>query len=162
MSKLPWHNIFHCVSLDHRGSVRHHWMDVRSMVELNEGSPARTASGDQNAGISILDVSLEYAAMNHRFSWETIPEFGSNHLPLLLIWDKDIKVEHVHTWRRSTYQKTDRPLFHKCIDNRINAVSSVGSLPSRLEAFCILPERAMSKAVPNKAVRRREIPWINA
>ena len=77
--------------------MRHHWMDARSMVVLNEGSPARTASSDQNAGISILDVSLEYAAMNHRFSWETISEFGSNHLPLLLIWDNYIKVEHVHT-----------------------------------------------------------------
>ena len=41
------------------------------------------------------DVSLLDTAMAIRFSWETIPELGSDPFPLLLIWDKDNKVEQI-------------------------------------------------------------------
>ena len=68
------------------------WMEAHSKVVLNDGSPTRAARGEQSAGISTPDVSQEDMAMAHRFSCETIPELGTGHLPLLLIWDKDIKV----------------------------------------------------------------------
>ena len=68
-----------------------------TQVVPNDGSPTRAAMGDQSAGISTLDVSLVDMAMVHRFSWETIPELGSDDLPLLPIWDNDIKMEWDHT-----------------------------------------------------------------
>ena len=90
--------------------------------------------------------------MAHCFLWETIPEHGSCHLPLSLVWDKDIKVKRVRTRRRPIYPIADWPFFHKCLDNSIHAVLSVMSLSRRLE----------SVAIPIKAVRKREIPWMNA
>ena len=75
------------------------------MVVPNDGSPTRAARGDQSAGITTPDVSLVDTAMAHRFSWETIPELGLDHHPLLLIWDKDIKVERVRTRRPPTTPK---------------------------------------------------------
>ena len=89
--------------------------------------------------------------MAHRFSREIIPVLGSDQLPLLFIWDKDIEVERVHARRRPNYSKADWPLFHKCLDNSIHAVLSVGSL---LEA-CYLLKRAETEAVPIKAVFKR-------
>ena len=85
------------VNTDHRVSALHDWMEAHSLVVLNDGSPTRVARGDQSAGISTPDVSLVDTAMAHRLSWEAIPELGSDHLLLLLIRDKDIKVESVHT-----------------------------------------------------------------
>ena len=80
-------------------------MVAHSKVVLNDGSPTRAMRGDKSAGISRPDVSLVETDMASRFSWETIPVLGTDHLPLLFIWDKDIKVECVHTRRRSNYPK---------------------------------------------------------
>ena len=123
---------------------------------LNDGSPTRAARGDQSAGISTPDVSLVDTAMAHRFSLETIPELGSDHPPLLLIWDKDIKVERVHTRRHPNYPIADWPLYHKCLNNCIHAVLLVKSLSKSLEAFGNPPKRAESETVPVKAVSKRE------
>ena len=121
-----------------RGSNIRDRVEAHSKFVLIDGSPTRAASGDQCALISMPDVSLVDTVMAHRFSWETIPEFGSYHIPLLLIWDKDIKVKYIHTRRRPNYPKADWPLFHKCLDDSIHAVLSVGFLSKRLEAFCSL------------------------
>ena len=137
------------VSTDTHGSALHDWMEAHSKVVINDGSPTQAARGDQSAGISMPDVSLVDTSMAHRFSWETIPELSSEHLPLLLIWDRDIKVERVYTRRC--------PNYPKCLDNSIHAVLSIGSLSKRLEAFCNLLKRAKSETVP-----KREIPWMNA
>ena len=112
-------------------------MEAHSKVVQNDGSPTRATKGDQS-GISMPDVSLVDTAMAHRFSWETIPELGSDQLPLLLICDKDIKVKHVHARRRPDYPKIDWPLFHKWLDNNIHAMLSVGSMSKHLEVFCNL------------------------
>ena len=84
---------------------------------LNDGSLSRAAMGDQSDEISMTDVSLEDTVLDHRFSLKTIIVLGSNRLLLLLIWDKNIKVERVHTRIRPSYPKADLPLFHKCLDN---------------------------------------------
>ena len=123
------------VCTDPRGSARHDCMEAQSMVVLNYSTPTRTANGDKSAGIGTSVVSLVDTAMAHRFSWETISEHGSDHLPLLLIWDRDIKVERVHAKRRPNYPKEDLAFFHECLDDSIHAVLSVGSLSKRLEAF---------------------------
>ena len=52
------------------------------MVVLSDVSPMRAAKGDQSAGVSTPDASLVNTVMAHRVSWETIPEVGSEHLPL--------------------------------------------------------------------------------
>ena len=135
-------------------------MEAHSKVVLNGGSQTRATRGDQSAAISTPDASLVDMAMAHHFSWETIPELGSDHVQLLLIWDKYIKVEHVHTRRRPNYPKADLPLFHKCFDNNINAVLSDEPLSRR--ALCILLKRADSEAIPIKAARKKETPWMNA
>ena len=96
--------------------------------------------------------------MAHRFSWEAISVLGSDHLPLFLIRDKDIKVERVNTRRRPNYPNADWSLFHKCFDNGIHAVLSVGSLSKLLEAFWNLLKMAESEAVPIKAVRKKRDP----
>ena len=70
-------------------------------------------------------------------------------------------VERVHARRHTNYPKADWPLFHKCLDNSIHAELSVGSLSKRLEAFCNFQKRAESEVVAIKAVRKREIPWMN-
>ena len=75
------------VSTDPRGSMLHDWMEAHSKLALSDGSPTRVARGDQSAGISTPFVSLVDTAIAHHFSWETIPELGSDHLPLFLIWD---------------------------------------------------------------------------
>ena len=89
-------------------------MEAHSDVVLHDGSPSRSARGDQCAGISSPDVSLEDALMAHHFSWEAIPELVSDNLSLLLSRDKDNKVERVHARRRPNYNKADWPLFHLC------------------------------------------------
>ena len=38
------------------------------------------------------DVSLVDSVITDLFSWDTIPDLGSDRLPLLLIWGEDIKV----------------------------------------------------------------------
>ena len=73
------------------------------MVVINDGTPTRAARGDQCAGISTPDDWLVETAMTYRFSWETIQELGSDHIPLLLIWVKDIKEECVLSRRRPKY-----------------------------------------------------------
>ena len=152
----------HYVSTDARGSALCNWIEAHSKVVLSDGSPTSVARGEQSGGMSTPDLSLVDTLMAGRFSWETIPELGSEHLPLFLIWYKDIKVERVHTRRRPNYPKADWPLFHKCLDDGMHAVLSVGSLSKSLEAFCNLLERAESEAVPIKMVRKREIPRMNA
>ena len=72
-------------------------MEAHSKDALNEGSPTPAVICDQNAGISTPDVSLVDTAMADRFSSDRV---SRDHLPLLLTWDKDIKVEHDHTRRR--------------------------------------------------------------
>ena len=132
------------------------------MVVHSDGSPTRSARGDQSDGISTSDVSLVDPAMADRFSRENISELGSDHLPLLPNWDKDIKVERDHTIRRPNYPKVDWPLFHKCLDDDIHGVLSVGFLSKRLEAFCNLLCSTEAEAVPIKAVRKIEILRMNA
>ena len=137
-------------------------MEAHSLVVLTDGSPTRAVRGDLSAGISAPDISLVDMVMAHCFSWEAIPELGSDLLLLLLIWDKDIKVEHVHTRMHPNYPIADCPLLHKCLDNSIHVVLSVGSLSRLLDAFCYLLKRAESEAVPMKAVHKREIYCMNA
>ena len=143
------------VSADRRVSALIDLMKAHSRVVLSDGSPTRAARGDQNAGFRTPDVTLEDTAMAHRFSWEAVPELGSDHLPLMPTLDGDIKVERVNTRRRPNYPKAYWPLFHKCLDNIIHAVLLVGSLSERLEAFCYLMGRADSETVPISAVRKK-------
>ena len=110
------------VSTDPRGSALHDWMNAHTKVVQTDVSPTRAAVSDHDAGISTSDVSLVDAVMAYRFSWKTIPELGSDHLPLLLIRDRDIKVKRVHARRRPNYPKSYWPLFHKCLDNSIHVV----------------------------------------
>ena len=119
------------VSTNPRGSALHDWMKAHSKVVISDGSPTRAARGEQSAGISTADVTLVDTVIAHRFSWETIPERGSDHLPFLLILNNDIKVERVHIRRRPNYPNADWLLFHKYLDNSIHAVLSVGSLSKR-------------------------------
>ena len=107
-------------------------------------------------------VSLVNTVIANLFSWETIPELGSDHLLSLLIWGDDIKVEHDHTRRRTNYPKADLLLFRKCLDNGIHAVKSDGSLSKHLEALCNLLKRTEAEVFSVKAVHKREIPWMNA
>ena len=93
------------VSTDPRRSTLHDWMLAHSKVVLSDGSPTRAARGDQCAGINTPDVSLVDTAMDHRLSLETIPELGSDHILLLLIWDEYIKVGVC------PYQKTSQLLY---------------------------------------------------
>ena len=58
----------------------------------------RAMRRSESAGINMLDT-----VMADSLSWETIPEFGSDHLPLLLIWGEDNKVERVHVIGRPNY-----------------------------------------------------------
>ena len=113
-------------------------MEAHSKVVLSDSSPTRAARRDQSAGNSTPDVSLVDTVMAHRFSWETIQELGSDRRPLLLILDKDIKVERVHARIRPNYPKVDWPLFHKCLDNSIHTVISVVSQSKHVEAICDL------------------------
>ena len=94
--------------------------------------------------------------MADRFSWKTIPELATDNLPLLLIWGEDIKVESAHTRRRPNYPNADWPTFHKCLDNGIHEVSSVGFLFKRLEALCKLIKLAEAEAVPIKVFSKRD------
>ena len=93
------------VSTDPRGSALHIWMVAHSKVVLIDGSATQSAMSDESSGIGTLDVSLVDTVVAHRFSWEAIQELGSDHLQLLLIWDKDIKEERVHARRRPIYPK---------------------------------------------------------
>ena len=93
------------VSTDPHGSEIHDWMEAHSKIVLNDGSPTQAARGDQSAGISMPDVSPVDMVMAERFSWETIPDLGSHHLLLLLIWDKDLKVERDHNRKCLKYPK---------------------------------------------------------
>ena len=88
------------VSTDTRGLALHDLMEAHTTAPLNDGSPTRAVRCEHSDGISTLDVTLVDTAMADRFSWETIAELGSDHLPLLLIWSEDIKVERDHTRRR--------------------------------------------------------------
>ena len=131
-------------------------MEMHSNVVLNDGSPTGAASNVQSTGLSTSKVSL--VDMADCFSWETIPELGWDHHPLLLIRDNDIKVESDHTRRRPNYPKAVWPLFHKCLNNGSHAVLSVGSLSTRLEAFSNLLKKAESKAVLIGVVRKKRDP----
>ena len=75
-------------------------MEAHTKVVLNDGLQTRATRGYQNAEFNTPDVSLVLAAMAEGFSWETIPELGSDHLPLLPIGDKNTKFERDHTRRR--------------------------------------------------------------
>ena len=145
-------------STDPCGSAQNYWMEAQSNVVLNDGSPTRAARGNQSAGISASDASMADTVMAHRFSCENIPEHGLDHFPSLNIWDKDIKVEGDHTRRRSNNPNADRPLIHKCLDNGIYAVLSVGSQSKRLEALCNLLKRAETEAVPKTQTSYTESP----
>ena len=126
------------VSTDLWGSALRVWMEAHLKVLLIDGSPTRAVWCDKSAGVSMPDVSLVDTVMSYRFSWETISELGSGHLPLLLIWAEDIKVERDHARRRPNYPTADCLLFRKCFRNGIHAVSSVRSLSKRLETYCNL------------------------
>ena len=68
-------------------------MEAHTKAVLRDDYPTGAARGDQSTAISTPDVSLVDTVMAHRFSWDAIPERGLDHLPLLLIWYKDIMVE---------------------------------------------------------------------
>ena len=106
----------------------HDRMEAQSRLVLNDGCPTRPARDDQSAGICSPYISQVGTVMAVRFSWEAITEVGSDHLPLLTPWDRDIEVERVHTGRRPNYPTADWPHFHKNLHNSIHAVLSVGSL----------------------------------
>ena len=139
-----------CVSMDPRGSAHQDWMEAHSKLLLNDGSPTRIASYDQSAGIFTPHVSLVDTLLADRFTWKTIPELGSAHLPLLPILGVDIKLERDHTRRRTNYPKANWLLFHKSLENGIHSVSSVGSLTKRLEAFCSLRKRSRQRPSASK------------
>ena len=150
------------ISSDARGSALLDWMESHSTIVPSDGSPTRAETGDHSPGISTQDVSLVDTVMAYRFTWESIPEIGSDYLPLVLFLDKDIMVDCDLTRRRPKYSKADWSLIHKCFDNGIHAVSSFGFMQRRMEVISNLIEMTVSEAVPIKADRIREIVWMNA
>ena len=72
------------------------------------------------------------------------------------ICDEDIKVERVIPKRRPGYDKSDWLLYRNSLDNDIHAVSSIGSLSKRLEAFCSLLQRAEAEVVHEEDPQKRD------
>ena len=86
---------------DGRGEEMVDLMAEGLMATLNDGSPTRYDRQDKlnAAGRSTTDVSMVPMEEWERMSWRTLEDLSSDHVPILISWNREIRVGR--SWRPS-------------------------------------------------------------
>ena len=129
---------------------------------LNDGKPTRAARFQHGCGLSAPDISIINSAAADRFSWQPLNDLSSDHSTILVKWNQLVKTERAQRRARPNFQKADWNLFRARLAEYQPLLEAVTDPTTKLKAFIGCVQKAAAIAVPQKAGRKKETPWMNA
>ena len=75
---------------DKRGEVFEHWMESKNMEVFNRGDHTRV-NRKEGGRSSAPDMSISHISLLDKLTWETVVDFGSDHLPIIVTYTDQIK-----------------------------------------------------------------------
>ena len=150
------------VSENRRGTSIQQWMEETGRASLNDGTATRYARYQQGPGCSVPDLTIVGSSETDHFTWTTMNELSSDHLPLLITWNKPVAVEEGKRFVKPNFRKANWPLYQSLVEGEIKQMDPNLDAPRRLEALVNILKAAAETAVPKKVLRKDEPPWMNA
>ena len=79
---------------DARGEMIEKWTEDAGLVILNDGAATRYARHNSGGGRSAPDLTLMSPQDALTAEWRTHDELGSDHLPIIIKWRKEVRTEN--------------------------------------------------------------------
>ena len=145
-----------------RGAELYNLVEENEMAVLNDGKPTKAARFQQGCGLSAPDITIVNSEAADRFSWQPLNELSSDHSPILIKWDQLVKTERAQRRVRLNFQKADCSLFRARLAEYQPLLEALTDPATKLKTFVDDVQKAAAIAVPQKACRKKETPWMNA
>jgi len=75
------------------GAMLHDWIEDNAKSFPNDGAPTRSAQFNQGSSYSTPDITIVRSGLVDRVRWDTLHEFGSDRLSILVKWNPKMKLE---------------------------------------------------------------------
>ena len=123
------------------------------MAQLNDGSPTHTnrTTGKGTAP----DTSFVHSAMLDKCTWETVNEFGSDHLPILIEYEDQIPEVNVKPKYRWRMREANWSKFTAEIENKIPSRYEGRDLNVLEKSLRRIIKKAAHKHVGKKKIAQR-------
>ena len=132
------------------------------MAVLNDGKLTIAARFQQGCGLSAPDITIVSSEAADRFSWQPLNELSSDHSSILIKLNQLVKTERAQRRVRPNIQKAEWNLFRARLAEYQPLLEAMTDPATKLKTFVDCVQKAAAIAVPQKACRKKETPWMNA
>ncbi len=129
-----------------RGKVVQDWFEESLTAPLNNGNPTTSSRFEQGlTSFSAPDVSMTAASSLQRFSWETLQELNSDHLPILLKWTGKHQRDKPTRFTWPNFRKANWELYRELLSAKAPAIEAVSEASAKLTAVLAAMEEARKR-----------------
>ena len=113
-------------------------------------------------GRSTTDVSMVSMEEWERMSWRTLEDLSSDHIPILITWNREIRVNKRVRRTKLNIKMGDREKYKQLVQRGVENVEKEMEPPRKLEMLTEIMNNAAKESCPTRVVRRECVSWMNA